>query len=75
MSLGLASFAHPGLNRLQFWDGKHFSTHIRPFTDLIEEPKVKLHVEKALLLFEREVYLVPYKHTISPYLLNGFVLD
>ncbi|CAM9396209.1 unnamed protein product, partial [Ectocarpus fasciculatus] len=57
MSLALRGFDHPGLRRVQFWDGQHFRKHISPFSHLLEgeDGGLRQAVQGVLDTFEREV--------------------
>lgn len=69
MSMALTGFSHPGLERTQFWDGKHFSAHIRPFSALIEEPALRRRVEQVLDAFEKNV--LPASSAFPPACIMG----
>lgn len=56
MSLALREFSHAGLERVQFWDGQHFLTHVSPFLRLVQlEDGLRSSVEAVLRTFERDV--------------------
>ena len=69
MSLALRGFDHPGLRRVQFWDGQHFCTHISPFSRLLEVDGLRQAVEEVLDTFEREV--LPAADTFSKSCIMG----
>lgn len=57
ISLCLQSFSHPGLQRVQFWDGRHFVSHVSPFVHMLagESGGLQFLVQRALDQFENDV--------------------
>jgi Ser/Thr protein kinase RdoA (MazF antagonist) len=65
MSAALKNFDHPGLHRIQFWDGQYFSVHVRPFVSLLEDSNLRGIIEGVIHTFEESVLPVSSQFQLS----------